>query len=407
MNILKGITGVIRAEAVSADITGLLVAINGAAIELRNLEMPDGLTARFDVSRRDWKELRRLVKRRGENLRILHHRGLWWRIRGLKDRPVLMAGLGILTAVALFLPTRVLIVEVEGNTTIPSNQILETASNCGIGFGASRRAVRSEKVKNALLEAMPELGWAGVNTYGSRAVISVRQRAPQPQDEVDTGVSSIVAQRDGFILSCQTERGSPRCVPGQAVKAGDVLISGYTDCGLCITATRASGEVMALTKRVLQAVTPAECLKKTGLTREKITYSLIIGKNRFNFYKSSGISQGSCGRMVTEYNLNLPGGFPLPVKLLRHTHIFAATEPAALDETLVAELLTEFAQGYLAQQMIAGTVAEAMETIWVDEDRWILTGNYACTEMIGREQAEQNGELHETSGTDRQRGPGG
>ena len=158
---------------------------------------------------------------------------------------------------------------------------------------------------------------------------------------------------------------------------------------------------------VLQAVTPAECLKKTGLTREKITYSLIIGKNRFNFYKSSGISQGSCGRMVTEYNLNLPGGFPLPVKLLRHSHIFAATEPAALDETLVAELLTEFAQGYLAQQMIAGTVAEAMETIWVAEDRWILTGNYACTEMIGREQAEQNGELHETSGTDRQRGPGG
>ena len=162
-----------------------------------------------------------------------------------------------------------------------------------------------------------------------------------------------------------------------------------------------------MTIRSLEAVTPAECMKKMGRTIKKVTYSLIIGKNRFNFYKSSGISQGSCGRMVTEYNLNLPGGFLLPVKLLRNTHIFAAAEPAVVDETSAAELLTKFAQGYLAQQMIAGTVVERMETIRVDETRWILTGNYACTEMIGREQAEQNGELHETSGTDRQRGPGG
>ena len=111
--------------------------------------------------------------------------------------------------------------------------------------------------------------------------------------------------------------------------------------------------------------------------------------------------------MVTEYNLNLPGGFPLPVKLLRQTHIFTPVEFAAVDEVSAGELLTEFAYGYLAQQMIAGTVEESTENMVADDGCWILTGNYACTEMIGRERAEQNGELHETSGTDRQRGPGG
>ena len=407
MKLVEWLMGTIRVEIVSADVTGMLYVINGAGILLRNIEMPDMLTVQFDMNRKDWNPLAKLIRRRGEQMRILRRSGLWWKAAGLKRRPTLTMGLGLLTALVMFLPSRILLVEVEGNATIPANQILETAADCGIAFGASRRSVRSERVKNALLEAMPGLSWAGVNTYGSRAVITVREREMQPQEGIAPEISSIVATRDGFILSCQTERGSQKCIPGQTVRAGDVLISGYTDCGLCVTATRASGEVMAVTTRSLTVVTPAECMKKTGQTIKKVTYSLIVGKNRFNFYKSSGISQGSCGRMVTEYNLNLPGGFPLPVKLLRHSHIFAATEPAALDETLVAELLTEFAQGYLAQQMIAGTVAEAMETIWVDEDRWILTGNYACTEMIGREQAEQNGELHETSGTDRQRGPGG
>ena len=111
--------------------------------------------------------------------------------------------------------------------------------------------------------------------------------------------------------------------------------------------------------------------------------------------------------MVTEYNLNLPGGISLPVKLLRQTCIFSTLAPAAVDEASADKLLTEFAQGYLEQQMITGTVKERMETLAAEDGRWILTGNYACTEMIGRERAEQNGELHETSGTDRQRGPGG
>lgn len=42
-------------------------------------------------------------------------------------------------------------------------------------------------MKNALLSAIPELQWAGVNTYGCRAVISVRERTlperkPEPEN---------------------------------------------------------------------------------------------------------------------------------------------------------------------------------------------------------------------------------
>ena len=105
--------------------------------------------------------------------------------------------------------------------------------------------------------------------------------------------------------------------------------------------------------------------------------------------------------MVTEYTLTLPGGFALPVKLLKEAVSARTLTESQVAETDAAELLTVFAREYLSRQMIAGTVTAALETVSNQNGCWILAGDYACTEMIGREQAEQNGELHETSGTNR------
>ena len=399
--------GTVYVEVVSADITAFLSAANGAGLELRNVEMPDALTVRFELPKTRMKTLLKLTARRGEKMTILVRRGLWWKLAAMQKRPVLVAGITFMILLTMFLPSRVMLVEVEGNAAIPSARILEAAEHCGITFWASRREVRSERVKNALLEAMPELSWAGVNTYGSRAVISVRERALQAEEETPPAVSHIVACRDGFILTCQTERGTALCAPGQTVTEGQILISGYTDCGLCITATRASGEVFAATNRQIRAQTPAKCLKISAPGREKVTWSLIIGKNRINFYKSSGISPSTCGRMVTEYTLTLPGGFALPVKLLKERVSARTLTEEQVAEADAGAVLTDFAREYLSRQMIAGTITAALETVSSQDGCCTLAGNYACTEMIGRERAEQNGELHETSGTNRQRGPGG
>ena len=399
--------GTLYVEVVSADVPGFLSAANGAGLELRAVEIPDALTVRFELPRIRMKTLTKLTGRRGEKLTILYRRGIWWKVAALCRRPVLTAGILLMVVLTLILPSRVMLVEVEGNMAIPSARILETAETCGIGFWASRREVRSERVKNALLEAMPELSWAGVNTYGSRAVISVRERVAQGEEETPPAVSNIVACRDGFILTCQTERGTALCTPGQTVTGGQILISGYTDCGICITATQASGEVYAATNRQIRALTPANCLKIMAAGREKVTWSLIIGKNRINFYKSSGISPSTCGRMVTEYTLTLPGGFALPVKLLKERVSARTLTESQVAESDAGAVLTDFAREYLSRQMIAGTITAALETVSAQNGCWFLAGDYACTEMIGREQAEQNGELHETSGTNRQRRPGG
>ena len=394
MNLFSSLSGTVRVELASADPTGVLTAANGKGIELFDVEMRDDVTVHFTIFRRDHRKLRAIAGKRGEDLRVKERRGIYWALKRMLKRPIFVLGLAMLFLMAMYVPSRVFIIEVQGNGTVPSNRIVEAAENCGIRFGASRRQVRSEQVKNALLEAMPELGWAGVNTYGCRAVISVREREPEPVDGEKPPVSSIVAVRDGYILSCDVFSGNGLCTPGQAVKAGEVLISGYTDCGIRITATRASGEVVAATSRSVRVVTPSECIKKTGNPSLRVEYSLIVGKNRINFNKNSGILDALCGRMVTNYHLTLPGGYRLPVTLVKETVTDADLTAAGVNGEA---LLRTFAARYLGAQMIAGTVTEAMETVTEEDGVWVLTGEYACTEMIGRERAEQNGELHETN----------
>ena len=185
---------------------------------------------------------------------------------------MLMGALAVFLAAAIFLPTRIFFVRVEGNVTTPTRLILDAAGESGIRFGASRRAVRSEKMKTALLSALPHLHGAGGNTSGCVATGSVRQRTEPEVTGQDRAVSSIVASRDGFIVSATVTRGNSLCRVGQSVKAGQVLISGYTDCGICIQATRAEGETCAQTSREFAAVTPAQWTargEQTALSSEK------------------------------------------------------------------------------------------------------------------------------------------
>ncbi len=386
MDLWRSLNGMVQLELTSADPAAAISQINSAGIVIHNANREDDdIVTRFAVRRQDYKRLRALARKRGYDLRLSRRSGIYWLGRKFLHRPVLIAGIFLFLLLAMYLPTRVFFIEIEGNITIPTRLILEKCQQCGISFGVSRREVRSEKMKNALLEAIPELQWAGINTSGCTATITVRERTQTEQPQTDTGVSSIVAIRDGVITECTATRGNQICKVGQAVTAGEVLISGYTDCGICIQATNAQGEVYAATNRTLSAVTPLNWQSKAQKTVTQKKYSVIIGKKRINFYKGSGISGATCDKMYEESYVTLPGGFRLPIIVL--TEIWTYYEESAV--TSSQPELPKFADRYLLEQMIAGKIVSRIETGTVEDSVYRFQGNYACTEMIGQVRSEE------------------
>ncbi len=377
--------GVLRVEITSADIAGAMQLIQRGEFPAWNFQVIGPLVMRFSISRRDWNRLCVLLERRGDQIKLLKRSGLYWTLLSLRKRPVLVVGIWLMLIFTIWLPSRVLFVQVQGNIAVDTRQILQAAAECGINFGASRRGIRSEKMKNALLEAIPELSWAGVNTYGCTAVISVREGAKENSVSPEHAVSSIVALRDGVIREITVLRGNGVCKVGQAVKAGQVLISGYTDCGIAMQATNAKGEVYAQTNRAITAVSPS-VISVRGVKQEQIKkYSVIIGKKRINFSNNSGISGGSCAKIYEQRYLTLPGGFVLPVSIVVETWT-----RYDLTEALLEFDLALASREYLMKAMCAGKILNATEHIEQQDDLLILYGNYSCHEMIGTTRLEES-----------------
>lgn len=389
MDIWSSFKGMVRLETLGADIPRTLSRLYDAQIELYDIQSLDDMRVRFCVDRGNVKRVCAIAQKNGDRITVIGRKGVYWKGKALLKRPVLVLGLTLMMLWMLFLPTRVFFIRVEGNTTIPTQMILEEAEKCGIYFGAPRALVRSEKMKNALLEAMPRLQWAGINTAGCVATISVREREPEEAVETKRGVSSLVAERDGVILSCTAARGNLLCRTGQAVKAGEILISGYTDCGLSIRATNAKGEVYALTQRSFSAATPQKYTRRGHQIGQKKKYSIIIGKNRINLFKDSGILGDTCVRMYERKNITLPGGFVLPIALVTETWTYYESNDAELSGEESKEMLSDFSGRYLQQQMVAGQILSTRESITEKDGDITLTGQYQCREMIARIQNEE------------------
>lgn len=395
MNLWQSLAGMVRAKLVSPDPEMALETVCREGITLHKICMTEPLTLEFSLMRRDWNRLHGLAAARGYSLTAVKRRGLYWWAKAALGRPVLLAGITVLVALVMWLPTRVLFFQVEGNEQIPARQILEAADSCGLRFGVSRKAVRSEKLKNALMQQLPQLTWAGINTRGCTAVISVRE-GEMTQEAAPSGeITGIVAARDGFITECTVTSGNALCRPGQTVVEGQLLISPYTDCGLCIRVAPARGEIFAQTQHALQAVTPAEGLKRVSQTESFPRISLLLGKKRINFWKDSGISPATCGRMYSEYYITLPGGFVLPVGIALDTRTECTLQRFDRDPEAAGRSLEAFVRDYTRDRMIAGRILR--EDLQFSRLPGVLSmdAEFLCQEMIGRENKLKIGDTHE------------
>ena len=389
MDLWRSLTGVIILELTSADILGILSAFHDRNIPLEHIQFRDELSCTFWVQKQHVRTIWSITEKSGGTIKILGHKGIYWQIGSLSRRPILIGGILVILLLTILIPTRIFFFRVDGNRDIPDRRILELAVQCGLEFGTSRQDIRSEKVKNQLLSAIPELEWVGINTSGCVAIISVRERQRSDVDTQNKGVSSIVAVRDGVIQELTVTGGTAACKNGQEVKAGQVLISGYTDCGISIRAERAQGEVYARTNHDISCIMLLNSSVRGQQVYEKQKISMIIGKNRINLSQDSGILDTGCVKMYQESFVTLPGGFVLPVAFVTETYIYYENRESVTVGELQETQLPQLAQSYLCTQMIAGRILRAHEYISQQEDALLLNGKYECLEMIGQERMEE------------------
>lgn len=392
----------VHIQITGADVSGVMRNICEQGIVLENVRAEDGLCVRAVIRYRDLMRVKHMVKKANHRITVIHIGGLFILLSNLVKRPVLVLSVALLVFLSFWIPSRVFFVGVEGNRNVLTTRILQEAESCGICFGSKRSYVRSEIVKNNLLEAIPELQWVGVNTKGCTAMISVREDASQKNSSEAIGYSNIVADRDGIVLYTSVTAGMPACAVGDAVKEGQVLVSGWQDLGLLVKTTRASGEIFAQTERKIEMVTPLTLTQKGQIQQDRMEYSLIVGKKRINLSKGSGISYVGCDKIYASYYLTLPGGFVLPLALETNSKVIHDVSDDYKDAELAQALLAEQADNYLLAQTVSGTIQNRQLHFCKEQTLGRVVAHYTCVEMIGRERVgEMNIHYGENDGENR------
>ncbi|MDR3344366.1 MAG: sporulation protein YqfD, partial [Oscillospiraceae bacterium] len=252
-------------------------------LELWNTELRHGTLYAF-VRGGDYRTLRGIARQSGMRLRVCKKRGLPFFLHKQKKHAGFAVGLCFFALLLGVLSTRVWVISVSGNNLTESRVLLEKMEEYGIFSGMLSRSLNAHTISAEMLDAMPQLDWIALNLRGSELEILVREHAPDARAKEPDAPADVVAAQDGQLISLRVYGGTKAVPDGSAVRAGDVLVHGYTkNRDESSSPIRAKGYVVAQTERT---ITQQQSLTAGGTQRERLgkQYALRIFGLRIPLY---------------------------------------------------------------------------------------------------------------------------
>lgn len=310
-----------------------------------------------------------------------------------RTRYAFWVGLALSLAAVCVLSTFILTIEVKGNTTVSTAQILTELRWQGLSIGTFGPGLDERTVGNKVLLQIPELSWLSINLYGTRAEVLVREavKAPEVVDASEHG--SVVARASGIITKVEALTGEAVVKVGDTVLEGEPLISGtihlegpaYSETPeIGQIQTRASGRVYARTWRTFAAQLPLEAQVKQYTGEEDSVWSVTVLGRRLEFFGKGGISFNRYDKISRTWTLTLPGGREMPLAVQRETCRAYETETLAVEPDAAQAMLKERLLEALEEAVGEGEIVSTDYTVEQKDGMLMVTLQAECREEIGK-----------------------
>lgn len=198
-------------------------------VHLWSLE-PDIKKLEGCVSAKGFFKLRSIARKSGVRLSVKSKSGLPFFMRKHKNRTILIAGIFIYILTVITMNQFVWFIDVEGTNTVSHTQIISTLEGYGLKRGVYSKNLDTDSLNREGVNRFGgRLMWMSVNIKGSKAVVEVRDYVDEHEDTTYKEPCNIVADFDGTVLSVEIFNGDRAVRAGNAVKKGDLLISGVIE----------------------------------------------------------------------------------------------------------------------------------------------------------------------------------
>ncbi len=342
------------------------------------------------VPRSQWKRAEALAPKALCQVEAEEYRGLPDFLLRFRRRYGFLIGLACVLLAVTMASRVVLVIDVTGNETVPTSEILQELENAGLTIGTFGPTVSARSIAHRVLLQDERLCYMAVDLSGIRAQVIVRETEQAPEIVDTTTPSDLIATEDGVITRVEVWSGVAQVQAGDVVAKGDTLVSGSiayaypeTEEVYYTRETASVGSIWARTWHTLSASAPLTVWEKvcTGETVTRTRWN--FGGFIIKFYGNSGISGAGYDRITETRQLTLPGGLALPVWRETDTCRRYTVQEVAQD----SDALTEYLKALLLERLNArlgeGESVTATEfTLEATEQFLTVTLSAECEEEI-------------------------
>ncbi len=332
-----------------------------------------------------YKKLAVPARKTGTRLRVQERHGIAFPLRKIKKRPGLMLGAVVFFGLVHFLSLFVWNIQIQGNTQLSSDKIIQAVDELGLGVGSYQNNLNLELLQQETMLKFPEISWMTMYTKGSTLVIDLREGQEKPEIIPNNIPCNIKAKTGGQILSVEAKSGQSVVEPGDVVVPGDLLISGITEGVNGETLLYHSiGTVTASTTHTLTEVVP---LKQTVLVpagKEIIRHRLRMFGMEIPLSFSSAPQGDTYTREIDKKELSV-FGISLPIQYL--TEYWQENQWQEITYTAQeAQAVAEENLEKRREEELAGiTVVSSQKRISVENGSLVYELVFQCEEEIGYE----------------------
>lgn len=340
------------------------------------------LTASYGMAQK----IRAVCARFGIELREESRSGIREAMRFCISRPGLLVGavLGIMLLITA--STHLWEIRVTGNSALSETEVVSELSAAGLALGTRIRGIDVDEIENRLLLNSDRISWLTVNLIGTVAEVQIREKVTASEsDTADTAPANLVARCDGVIVSCEVLHGNLLVKVGNAVRKGEVLVSGLYDSNtMGYRYTHAAGEIYAETEHEFLFEIPYAYEKTAHMEETGKRYTLLFFGRRISLFGSDGFAEADTCEDSTVERISYIRVFgkDLPIGLSCET----AYAEETVTGTYTPERAMEIAYFRLSEAIAALPgmmgILEKSISYEVGEDEYVLRCRIRCIENI-------------------------
>ncbi len=168
-------------------------------------------------------------------------------------KKMMVKRMGVCAGIVVFLVINILMsqfiwqIDVSGNSKLKESDIILACEEFGITTGIHREGIDTYDAAQKLALAFENIAWVSFNIEGSKLTVNISEATDS--DEAEAIPRNIIASYDGVVKRMEVTAGTKNVVVNQAVRKGDLLVSGVVDNGDKTHFVCADGLVSAQTRR--------------------------------------------------------------------------------------------------------------------------------------------------------------